>query len=355
MSSFEEINVRYASDSDAGDWDQFVDSFDDVPPLCKYAWKHILSEQFEVETKFLLAVDKNKKIVGILPTYIVKNIRGEERLYSLHRGLLSSNKKSIQALLKKIKEINTERKLNDIQFSTPSKIEGYEGCLTIKKSLVLHLAPTIDDSWKDLRSKTRNMIRKSRMNHLVAERGNQNLREFYNIYTSRLLNIGVPIHNFSLLKNISEKFSNESELIVARLGNKVIGGIYIFFGKDCSMYPFQATIDGYKQLAVTQFLIWEACKRSLERGIRLIDMGESRLESPVYRSKLNFGGIPKDIYYYSSTQKNFSSSHQFKSETTTKNTKILYPLIHEYLVNNSPMWVRRKYGLWRRTQGRLLF
>ena len=235
------------------------------------------------------------------------------------------------------------------------------GTVSTKTAVILPLEKSADETWLQLRAKTRNMVRKAANTGLTAERGFHNLRQFYDIYETRMLSMGVPIYGYSLFNAICETFGDDSELIVARLNGKMVGGLLLIFGKATAAYPFQATIASYMVTAATQFLIWEAVVSGVNRGMNRIDMGESRDGSPVYKSKVNFGGRPEPVYYLalSSSDENRQGNEpgEEKSGPSSKVTPQpgLLAQAPEYLMNSSPLWARKPIGLWLKRQGRLLF
>jgi hypothetical protein len=348
------ISVRTAGNSDANGWDTFLNRYETVPPLCHYVWRGVLEKLYRADTHFYVATDDQGDIVGVLPAYITKNRKGRKQLYTLHRGVIAATPAAQEALLRTLNGISREQELNSLQFSAPMPLASWPHPPTVKRSLILRVAPTTEEAWSGLRAKTRNMIRKAQKHDLVAERGHHNLKAFYDIYTRHMLSLGVPIYGFALFREIAQRLPAESELIVARHGNEIVSGLLIIFGKKTGLYPFQATKVEHRNLAATQFLIWEAVKCAVERNVSRIDMGESRLDSPVYRSKINFGGIPEEIFYYDSPPPQPAKA---PSEANIVRT-IARPAaasLRNILTTRSPMWVRRRYGLWRRKHNRLLF
>jgi hypothetical protein len=351
----DDISVRAATNADADRWDAFTEQFPTVPPLCRFVWKGVLERMFQADTRFYVALDGKGEIAGILPAYVTRSPRGRKRLFSLHRGFIAKTPAAEKALLQRLDMLRQEQKLTAIQFSTAAPLELWPHPPTVKNSLILDLAPTVDETWKSLRAKTRNMVRKAEKNGLVVEHGYQNLRAFHDIYAERLLGLGVPIHGYALFQEMAEKLADDALLIVARKDAEIIAGLFIIFGKFVGIYPFQATKNKYQKLAVTQLLIWEAAKSAVDRGIARIDMGESRPGSPVYQSKINFGGLPEDVFYYDRPPPG-RPEPSTQAQTPVRTFRVpAATIVNKYLMTRSPMWVRRPYGLWTRKRGRLLF
>ena len=354
INNHKNITVRIVNNSDKKSWDSFVNKYIEHSELCKFYWKDVLEEKFNASTYFYIAIDETGIISGIFPAYTNVNYKGQINLYTLHKGFYALDKYSKKLLLKQIVSLASEKKIVSTEFSTKESIEELSNYLIEKSSIILNLDSTIGGTWNNLRSKTRNMIRKSKNSGLVCEKGYKNINKFYSIYSTNLANLGVPIHEREFFLEMSRTCSGESELIVAKYNGKIISGLLIFFGVNSSIYPFQSTDIKYNNLAATQFLIWEAIKLSIEKGITRFDMGESSYGSPVYKSKINFGGLPEAVYYYKQIQNQYQLSNENKIKNDHSYFKIL-SIIDYYLMKKSPMLIRRRYCIWKRKQGRLLF
>ncbi len=291
------IKIREATEDDSQPWDSFLHQFPHVPPYGCFAWKNILEDSYRVQTHFFMAEDDEGNLCGILPAYVTKTIKGNIDLYGLRYGFLYNQPTVKHALLSHLSVFCRERIIRSI--TIPIGVESSpEVDMTVKKTVVLPLAETEEATWKSLRDKTRNMIRKGERLNLRMEQGFANLDAFYSIYTTRMKQIGVWFHAQNFFVQIAEHLKNQVDLLCVKKDGQVIAGMVILYGRNIASYPYQATLSEYRDHAPTQFLNWAAVKQCLARNILFLDMGESTEGSPVYQSKVNFGGIPKDIYYY---------------------------------------------------------
>lgn len=203
---------------------------------------------------------------------------------------------------------------------------------------MMDLSDSEKEMWNALRNKTRNMIRKAQNAGLIVELGFQHLEAFYRIYAKRMLEKGVLIHSQYFFEAIADHLKDSATLLTVKDKGKVVGGMLFLYGQRSAIYPYQASLKQGEQLASNQLLIWEAMRLCQEHGMKMLDMGESSEGSPVYRSKINFGGITKDVYYYSFRQ---MSSSKFSA----------LPL---FLFIHSPLCVREKMGPRLKQKGRII-
>ena len=353
------LDIRVATYDDLAAWNGFLFEQGGTPPFSDFRWKKVLEDVFGVEPHFLIAADTEGTVEGVLPVYVTKSLRGRRRLFSLNRGLIASSPQVEAALINWIRERQQKYSWSEAVISSRQEPLSEFGKTSTKSAVILPLSDDLDNTWTGLRAKSRNMIRKAEKVGLVEEKGFHNLRAFYEIYASRMLSMGVPIYGFSLFKAIAEIFSADAELIVAKHGGEIASGIFLIYGSHTAAYPFQATGTRHMGTAATQFLIWKAVESATARGIRTIDMGESQPQSPVYKSKINFGGIPEPSYYLTlrgtpqspqSTLAGSSASTRPPQQTPGTVSKGI-----DLVMNRSPTFIRRPAGLWLKRQGRLLF
>lgn len=340
------MEVRIATESDREPWNQYIDAHSEVPPLARYEWCDILEHSHRVQTFFFLAEDDRGTVRGICATYVTKPLGAKQMLYSLRFGLLADDETAGQALVSHIRNFCSTQGIGaylvtsgykNVIASEPQGERGDPVTMT-RKTVVLDILDSEEKMWNALRNKTRNMIRKAQNAGLIVERGFENLNAFYRIYARRMIEKEVPIHNQHFFLAIGEALKDNALLLVAKDKWKIVGGLLLLYGKRSAIYPYQASLKQGEHLASNQLLIWEAMRFCRERGVSKLDMGESREGSPVYQSKINFGGTPRDLYYYS-----FGDVSQSKLSALP-----LFLFIH------APLLARKKIGPWIKQQGRIM-
>lgn len=339
------MKIRLALKHDKEAWDCYLDKFPEIPPLNHYDWKEILEKCYRVETPFFIASNERNEICGLLPTYIIRDLKGKKRLYSLRYGCIADNSDMRKELLLYVRTFCQQNNIGSGLITTGyNPIERDQKGL-VKKTVIARLAHDEESTWKSLKDKTRNMIRKAIKSNITAEKGLHNLKEFYNIYSSNMLEKGISIHSYQFFEDMHAKMKGKAELIVAKKEEKVIAGILLLFSGSTALYPFQSSLRSYRRFAPNDFLIWEAIRSCLHKGIYKLDMGESREEGPTYRFKTNFGGSPRDIYYYSVSLS--------KRKGIKKGWRRQRSLASEVLVR-SPFLLRRKMALWIKRRERII-
>ncbi len=341
------MQIKLVTQADREKWDGFLDKFPDIPPMNRYVWNDILKDSYGVRTYFFIALDDNGDVVGILPAYITRDIRRRMNLYSLRFGLVAGNKDCCAELLDHIKRFCEKNKIMSCSITTgyDSIDAGYAEI--VKKTIVLNISGSEEATWQSLRDKTRNMIRKSIKSGLTTERGPENIKVFYDIYAENMLEKGIPIHRLDFFKSIFQKMGNNAELITVKSGGNIIGGMLVLYSAGAAIYPFQASLAGFRSHAPNQFLVWEAVRSCIKRCIPALDMGESSEGSNVYDFKVNFGGVPRDVYYYSTFLRNGEQSENGGIRKAGQSFAVR-------ALSAAPFFMRKPLGLWLKPQGRII-
>lgn len=288
--------IRSAGESDENIWDEFADA-SGVNPLNRFFWKRVLEKAYGVRTDFSLCAGADGRLSGILAAYTIRDWKGVPAFFSIRHGL-AGDSRSRQAL---IARFVAEASSSAARRVLVASVEKTECGLSehIRKTIELRLGSDEQAVWMSLKDKTRNLIRKAEKNSVSIARGTGYLDAFYRIYVSVMRGNGVIPHSRRFFRSLFVESAGRAELIVALKAGVVLGGMVLVKGVTRAVYPFQASVREGMKLAANQFLIWEAMKECARKGISVLDMGESREQDEVYSFKINFGGVPSDIFYYS--------------------------------------------------------
>jgi CelD/BcsL family acetyltransferase involved in cellulose biosynthesis len=337
------VLVRDATDADAEAWNAFLDSRPGSSPLARYEWRAVLTRSYGVATLFLLA-EREGRVTGVLPVY--ETPRGRpRRLHSLRFGLAVEESQSAVALIERLNEERKARGGGRASITSGRTLWPLPWPARPQKTVVLETGTDEAALWRGLRDKTRNMIRKAERAGLSISIEAEALGEFHALYSEALLRRGVPVHRRRFFESAMRGFEGRMELLTARRGGRLAAGMLLIFGRDMAAYPFQAVAEDARKFGAVQLLNWEAMRRCAQRGVGLLDMGESREGGPVYASKVNFGGRPQDVYYYDWP----APSRQAASAKPSLGAKL-----DQLAMQKAPLWLRRFYGERKLKLGRLL-
>lgn len=342
---------------DQSKWDQYLTGFPLMFPYNYYSWRTVLEESYGIQSHYYLVENEQKQLCGVLPFYIAKTVKGKPQLYGMRYGLIGNDNQVRMAQLRFIQDYVQENRV--IHYTVPAGLEAVnDSALSqVKHTLMIPLRENQEETWNSLRDKTRNMIRKGEKAGLSIEAGSHNTGEFYMIYAAYMKSLGVFFHSQKFFDSVLKHLQHNAELICAKLGNEVIGGTLLLYGTNVACYPYQAVKVEHRNLAPVQFMNWDMMKRCHARGMQWLDMGESKVDSPVYQSKINFGANPYELHYYTSdcTSINGDASAEPEQDVENSAKSPLSPLsIINWVHQHSPLWFTKRFSPWMRKTGRII-
>lgn len=343
-----EIKIHYIEDHQKdliAQWDQIVTN-KILSPQVFYGWKKIAEDIFGVNVFTLLAKSHDGDRSGLAFLYLS---RKDKILYSSRYGFYADDAEIAEALENEIMILAERYGVQKTLLTSGMQEFSLRGNINHKECLYLPLnAKTHDDLWEAIPKKTKNMIRKAEKSDVKVSFDWGNLEKFYDVYADRFLEKSLSIKPLRYFYVLKDQFQDNVVLISALQGGNLVAGMVFMMSDKMACYAYNASVVSAANNGVNNLLMWEAMKYFHGRGIEMIDLSESKPESPVhqFKTRLSRGIIPKTIYYYERAgQKNFSI-RLFASQKIAGVLQRLMPLM--------PPALKRKYLEYLGRGGRVL-
>lgn len=279
------------------EWNDFVYTSSTANIFHLFEWKKILEESYKIKTHYLTA-KINHEIVGILPSAEIKNLSGKTTIISLpftnYAGLL-------------IKQGHSEKKLADLFLEYYKKnnflvfenrqLAGNRNTQTDEYTMQLELPNNSKELWNKLDAKVRNQVRKAQRSGLNVVLGQNQLPEFYSIYSRHIKTLGTPVHSFLFFQKIIEYLKDSTDILTVRINDKVIGAMFITKFNGFISDPWAASLKKFLPYNPNMLMYWEILKYSCDNGYKIFDFGRSQIYSGTYKFKSQWGAIPVPLEY----------------------------------------------------------
>lgn len=292
----------------AQEWDRFVERHPDGTMYHLMGWREVLERTFGYDSYYLASIDADGQLTGVLPLFVMTDILRHKYLvsnpFSNFAGICASSPEARWALLKHAIEIAHREQAQYIelrQLGSPLVTPPFLESLPAKDSfvtLMLSLDPDPESHWKGLSSRNRGKVRKAMRAGIEAVVDTRYLGEFYSIFTKNLRHLGTPAHPVSLFENILSVFPERSNILVLKIGDKVVSGMFLFRFRDTIAEPWVSSLREYHSLYVNNLLYWKAIEHACQNGFRRFDFGRSTVGTGTYRFKLQWGADPIRLYYH---------------------------------------------------------
>lgn len=293
-----DYNVFIADESVKDEWNQYLERKSSNAGLNCFEWSQVLRDSYHPILRFFYVKDRSNQIVGVLPAYITASLKNRNQLFSNRQGMLADNEEVAALLVDAAR--NFAKEYSVVRAEIASGIQKYNLPLSsyAKNTIRLDLTISKKDLWKSLRDKTRNAIRKGSKYQLIIKEGQQLLPKFYHIYSSRMVNKSVFLLSLRFFKSLLKHFDDQSKIYVAFKGKKPIATMLVVYFGSTAVYAYGGMLAGYEKYCPNQYLLWHIIEECYKKEISMLDLGESKVGSGVYKFKTWFGGVPKPVYYY---------------------------------------------------------
>lgn len=197
-----------------------------------------------------------------------------------------------------------------LNFKTPFKISFHPHIPKYFKNLGLKEVDSERDTYfiENIYRKSENEIFSSfrkTLRHLIKKAQDQNfeikksenkkeLSSFYNLYlktTKRHKTIPYPLSFFEYFFE-----SKNSEIILAKIKDKIVAGSAFLFYDKFIHYFLNASNEKYKNLGVNHLILWKQIKNCLGKNYEIFDLGGTRRGSTLEIFKKGWGGKRYPIF-----------------------------------------------------------
>lgn len=266
-------------------------------------WKTVFERVFGYKQHYLLALNGDETPHGVLPLFQMTDIFRRKYLvsnpFSNFAGICANDAQTENLLLDAaIEKTNTSgaQYAEFRQLQTPLERE-----LPSKSSfvtLMLNLPSDPDVLWKKISSRNRNKIRKAEKSGLEMDFGMHYLADFHKVYSINLRHLGTPIFPLRMFKAVAEVFAENVELLVLKMNDEVVSGMFLFKFKDTISEPWVASLREYNRIYVNNYLYWKAIEYGCQQGFKRFDFGRSTVDTGTYDFKLQWGAEPVQLHYH---------------------------------------------------------
>ncbi len=156
------MNIRLFTQTDQTAWDEFVLNHPEGTFFHLVGWKNVIEETFRHKSYYIIA-EKRNKIVGILPSFVLKSLLFGKSLVSVafgaYGGVLALDEDVAHVLLNKAQEITQKE---DLDYFETRNLYRQESDLPVKDlyyTFRREILPDVEDNLKAIPRKARRMVR----------------------------------------------------------------------------------------------------------------------------------------------------------------------------------------------------
>lgn len=239
---------------------------------------------------------ENEDLVAIAQIVEIKAKRG--KFLHIRNGPVANwiDKKSVGELLKELKNIGVEKRVDFVRLSPHVKYTDYDPIFwknygLVKNQMhdvdaeitwVLDLTQDLEDILKGMRKNTRYYIRKAEKDgvKITTSKNLDDLEKFYKVYEDTVKRQAWNAYNFDYLRKEFEVFSREGNITIyfAEYDGKIIAASLFIYYQGEVFYHHSGSLTEYQKIPASYLLQWKSIQDSKQKGMK----------------KYNFFGIARD-------------------------------------------------------------
>lgn len=267
-------------------------------------WNLIAGKYFNTEF-FYFACFEDDSLIGICPVHKKKRkynfrlISGPKEFLIPFGGWIFSKPVEVK---RKFVELKKNESLEIFSLPLSKEFNAVYSNVKILRNYetrIIDLTKSLDDLWKDLNQKRRNMIRKASKNNVsVRLLPAGNLEMFYDFYVSANKEYeleSLPVDYFADLSNVPGNI--KTDFLVAEMNNKPLGYNVIVSDKNYSVYWLGLRMKNFPNNGFFDLLQWESIKKAKENNCKYYDLcyvEKQRLPN-IYKFKTDYSQTKLDV------------------------------------------------------------
>jgi FemAB-related protein (PEP-CTERM system-associated) len=284
-------------------WDQYVVDHPHGTGYHLLAWGGIIEKVFGHQTLYLMALDQNCQVRGVLPLVLLSSWLFGRFMVSLpyvnYGGVLTEDVNTTNALLREATSQAAVLGADHLELRHCRSYDLDWPRKDHKVSMRLDLPPTYDILLKSFTPKLRSQIRRGEKEGMTAHvGGGELLDEFYAVFSLNMRDLGTPVYAKQFFAEILNAFQRDAKLIVVRLAGNPVAAGFVYGFRQMLEVPWAASDKRSARFAPNMFLYGAILKYACEQGYRTFDFGRSSKDSGTYRFKEQWGAKPVQLNWY---------------------------------------------------------
>ena len=297
------MTVKLADIKDTVRIDSFIASSSSSSFYHKYLWSSVIEKSFGNKYYCLLSENNEKKVNGLLPMVHMKSLIFGNMLVSMpyfnYGGVCAEEDKEKDLLIQESIQLAKRLNAKYIEYRQAGNLNNEYPVKKHKVSMRLALPETPEELWKSFPSKLRSQIKRSQKEEMSVRIGrNDELDNFYRVFSLCMRNLGTPVYPKHFFKNILECFPENTWICSVYVGNLSVASGFLAGSKNRLEIPWAAADSRYNRFSPNMLLYWSCLRFACEKGFTEFDFGRSTVGGGTYKFKEQWGAVPFQLYWY---------------------------------------------------------
>ena len=295
------ISVREADETDASQWNAFVDACARGSFYHRFGWLRINRAEFGHEATGLIAEADDGRIVGVLPL-----VRLQSRIFGdilssmpfVNLGGPAGVDPSVEDELVSVASDHADEIGCDYLEIRSDRTFGSLPSRDHKVSMTIDLPKDPDVLWDAFTSKHRKNVKRAYKNGIRVESGGLELLDpFFALMEEGWRALGTPLYRKSYFRRVLETFPEETRIFMAYHGRSPVATGLNGASDGAVEGMWAAGSSAHRDLQANYVLYWEMIQHACRAGFRRYHLGRSTAGSGAQRFKSRWMAEPKQLYW----------------------------------------------------------
>jgi serine/alanine adding enzyme len=320
-------------------WSRYVEQHLNATIYHSLTIKKVIEQTFDHKTLYLMAVDKNDDIRGVLPlTQLKSRLFGD--LYCAvpffnYGGVLADNDSVETQLINHAWSTASAYGSQHIEYRQTHRMPNLP-CRDDKVSMILTLPKDNDSLWQNFGSKLRAQINKAAAHTHQVKIGRLKLvDDFYQVFAQRMRDLGTPVYSKKLFINMLKQNASAS-IVVIYVKNRAASAGFILGWRNTLEIPWASSIKDANNQDNNMLLYWHILQFAIDQKYECFDFGRSSKDASTYKFKKQWGAKEHPLYWHYS----LNDQNEIPS-ITTHNPKYQIAITIWRLL---PLWLTKIIG-----------
>jgi serine/alanine adding enzyme len=301
--------------------------------------KKVIEQTFSHKTLYLMAVDKNDVVRGLLPLTQLKS-RLFGNLYCAvpffnYGGVLADNDSVETQLINHAWSTVSAYGSQHIEYRQTDRMPNLP-CRDDKVSMILGLPKDKECLWQNFGSKLRAQINKAAAHTHQVKIGRLELvDDFYQVFAQRMRDLGTPVYSKKLFINMLKQNAS-ANIVVIYVKNRAASAGFILGWRNTLEIPWASSIKDANNQDNNMLLYWYILQFAIEQKYECFDFGRSSKDASTYKFKKQWGAKEYPLYWHYS----LNDQNEIPSITTQNPKYQLAITVWKIL----PIWLTKIIG-----------
>jgi serine/alanine adding enzyme len=300
-STDQSIKIMQLTTHNQQQWTHYVKNQPNATIYHSLEIKNVIEKTFNHKSLYLMAVDKNEKVRGVLPlTRLKSQIFGD--LYCAvpffnYGGVLADNDSIETQLINHAWSTASERGSNHIEYRQTHRMSNLP-CRDDKVSMILALPKHKESLWQNFGSKLRAQVNKEATHaHQVKIGKHELVGDFYKVFAHRMRDLGTPVYSKQLFINMLNENAS-ARVVVIYVKQKAASAGFIVGWRNTLEIPWASSIKDVNNQDNNMLLYWHILQFAIEEKYECFDFGRSSIDASTYKFKQQWGAVAQRLYWH---------------------------------------------------------